>query len=253
MKKVVLFLVTILMCCACAQGTNSTKVNKYINALIEGENRLDGQTLKAYAKFNTSSFVDSDVNGILAIYDYSENDVVIAKVINDDVVIKLYTLKDENLVEVDSMTLVERYLDDGSILNFDGFVKEIDGEKYLFFESISINSFFADGLAWTFKEVGIENGKLKELASKELAGSYFDKDDISNTMDYVSNTGLEIDELSLFGGKYLIDQIKDIEKLFYIKRLVNSDFEPEDYSNSKEEVYYGDTKFKDYKINDFNE
>ena len=52
MKKIVLLLITLFMCCACFGGTNSTKINKYINELIQGENRLDGQTIKAYAKFN---------------------------------------------------------------------------------------------------------------------------------------------------------------------------------------------------------
>jgi hypothetical protein len=247
-KLLIVIFCAAFVCCACSFGKSTSD---YVDDLIETEKRLDKEVVKNYCNFSSRSLVNDTVKGVLSVnvadFDNDgEDETIISRVVDDDIVITLYKLEDKKLIEKDSIVVLENYLSTGSIVRIDGFTKKIKDEENLYFEATANNSFFADGIDWSFVKVGVVNNKLTLNYRKTIAGSYFDDHEIDILLTDINNSGLDAQELVLSEGKYLVDQDDKANKMFRVERRVYDGFNPEQYEKEKENVNYGETSFIDY-------
>ena len=249
MKKILIAMFCIaVLCCSCSKGND---MDKYVDDLLKDEKGLDKEVVKNYCNFKSSKIIEDSTKGVLAVSvedfdDDGEDDVIVARVEDGGVVLSLYQLEDEKLVEQDSMLVIEDYLSIGSIVRIDGFVKEVKGEINFFVEGFAVNSFFADGMSWKFAKVGVSNGKLKSVYKNGIDGSYFEEEEIDKIITNLVASGLDVDDIVLNDGEFIAEQDKDVDKVFTIERDVFEGFDVEAYENEKEDVQYGETTFVDY-------
>ncbi len=248
MKKILVAFFIAFLCCACAKGND---MDKYVDDLLKDEKMLSKEVVKNYCNFKSSKLIDDKTKGVLAVSvddfdDDGEDDVIVARVDDGGVVLSLYALEDEKLVEQDSMLVIEDYLTIGSIVRIDGFVKEVKGEKSFFIEGFAVNSFFADGMSWKFVKVGVSNGKLTSVYKNGIDGSYFEEEEIEKIITNLVASGLDVDNIVLNDGDFIVEQDKDVDKVFTIERDVFEGFDVEAYEKEKEDVQYGETNFIDY-------
>ena len=252
MKKIMLSLLIILttfFVVGC-NGEKSVDIDKLVSNLekIEGEYL---STTDNYYNPSSYSFVENKVTGLLntAIYDFNNDgnfDVLLSKIENNDIVLKLYELDDDELKLSDSIVLFEDYLDFPDTIDFDCFVKIIDDVPYVFAESISYSNLIADGLNWIYRKVGFSNDKFFDIAKDELSASYVDDDTLKEKKSFVEESELSVDKLVFEeNGKSLFNQnSNNAVLLFQIKREHLDSFNPELYYDSQEtNVKYGITSY----------
>lgn len=246
---IILLLIAISLLIVLMMSNSSSKnLEDLINDLVKSEEKLI--TLDNYYNPNEYKLIPDDVSGLVsvAVFDFDgdkENEVLISRIKNNDLVLYFYKVQDEKLVETYSIVLLNEFLNSPDTINMDLFMTLIDDVPYLFIESTGYSNLVADGINWDFRKIGFSNSKFIKINQKSVAGSYFDDEDISEYKRIVKEAGLKIDYISFEdNGKTLLEQNEKVFKIFSIKREHIKDFDASDYYDSKEtKVKYGITTF----------
>jgi hypothetical protein len=252
MKKIfklfVLLLTFSLLLSGCGKS-NSIDANDLLTEFEKNEQKLI--SMDDYYSPKDNRLNEEVISGLLSsvYYDFDNDDEVeylVARVKDNSLVLTLYELEEDVLKEYDSLILFNEYLSYSDAIDMNCFIKIIDGEPYIFAESVGYSSLVADGISWRFAKVGFNNGKFWKVANDEFNGSYYDEEYLKTKKDFVKNTSLNIDKFAFEeNGKTLYEQNKDKALNFFsIKREHVSDFDYSKYYDSKEtKVKYGTTTF----------
>ena len=256
MKKIFLMLIGVALLFTGCLGSKTTL------DLADELEKQEGNYLSTTDNyFNPSErkFIKEGVSGLLsvAVYDFTsdgEDDVLVSKVLDNNLVLDLYKNEDDSLKKVDSLVVFEDYLDSPDTIFLDCFVKKVDNKPYVFVESTTYSNLIGDGIGWEVKKIGFNNDDLVEVLYESFNGSYFDDETISDKLTTVKHMGITAEKISFDeDGSSLFEQNKNSSvMMFQIERDHLEDFDYLKYEDSSEtKVKYGTTiytnKFKDNK------
>lgn len=255
---IAVFLCTLLVT-GCGKSDDTS--NEYDDILNELEKKEEKLTVtENYYNPKEYKLIKEKVNGYLSsvYYDFDkdgEEEFLIARVKDSGLVLSLYEYKEEVLKEYDNIVLFEDFLGFPDTIKMNCFIKLIDGELYIFAESVGYSNLIGDGINWNYKKIGFSNGKFWEVAKDSLVGSYFDDDSIKAKKAFVKDTSLTVDKFEFEeNGKMLYEQNKDKALDFFtITREHLDDFDQSKYDDGKEtNVKYGKTTYTTSVINTHN-
>lgn len=235
-----------------SKNEDASSLDKAIDKLSKEDSKIT--SMEDYYNPKELRLSEEKVNGRLSIiyYDFDsdgEDEFLVSRVKNNDIVLSLYKYKNNELNETDSMVLFENYLDFPDVIDLDFFAKIIDEKLYIFAESISYSNLVADGLNWSLRKIGFtEDSMFFDISKHSVSGSYFDEESLDSIKDFVKGTSLSINKLVFEeNGKSLFEQNSDnAVMIFNIKRDHLPDFNESLYYDSNEtHVKYGETKFID--------
>ena len=230
------------------------KIDSLVKDLIDSEKELT--SIDNYYNPKEYELIEEDTDGLisLSVYDFngdSKEEVLVSRIKNNDLVLYLYAVADDKLEELDSILLIDGFLDFPDTIYMDCFIMIIDDVPYLFVESTGYSNLVADGINWDFIKLGFSHNKFIKINKKYVTGSYFEDDEISELKRIVKDADLSIDSLSFEeNGKSLFAQNKEAKELFSVKREHLKDFDESKYYDSSEtRVKYGVTEFSKFNKN----
>lgn len=248
MKKILLILLGgLLLFTGCLGGKTTLDM---ANDLEKQEGDYLSTTDNYYNPFR-KEFIKDKVSGLLsvAVYDFNgdkKDDVLVSKAIDNNIVFELYKKEDDNLKKVNSLIVLEDYLNFPDTIYLDCFMKKVDGKPYVFVESTTYSNLIGDGIGWEVKKIGFDNDKIIDFLDESFNGSYFDNETIIEKSATIKHMGLEIEKVSFEeDGKSLFEQNKkNSVMMFQIKREHLKDFDYSIYDDSVEtKVKYGITEY----------
>lgn len=252
-KRIMLFsliLFVSLLITGCGSNEKDSDIEKYVASIEESEVKIT--STDNYYSPRAFSLIKNNDSGLLSVgyYDFDkdgEDELLVSRVKDDDLVLSLYNIENDELKEYDSIILYEDFLDFPDTIYMNCFIKMMpDNEPYIFAESASYSNLVADGANWWFRKVGFAKGKFFDIAQDEFSGSYFEEGLFDNKKEFIVETDLKADIFVLEeNGKMLYEQNKDKAiDLFTIKREHIPTFDETLYFDSDEAaVKYGETKF----------
>ena len=263
MKRYLKLFVMVLLCTLLVVGCGgkndtSSEFDDILTELEKQENKLT--TSDNYYNPKDYEIIKDNINGYLSsvYYDFdkdSEKEFLIARVKDSNLVLSLYDYKDEVLKEYDSFVLLEGMMDYSDELTINCFIKKIDGELFIYLESVGYSNLVADGISWNFRKVGFSNGKFWDVAKESFNGSYLEEEYLNKKKEYVKDTSLSIIKFAFEeNGQTLYEQNKSNSLNFFtIERKHLEDFDQSKYYDTNEtKVKYGVTNYTTDVASDYN-
>ncbi len=260
MKK---YIITIIVLCLLAVALlivwllpqkDDAKIDNLVEEFLNNEKELT--SVDNYYNPKEYELIKEEINGLisLSVYDFdgdNKEEVLVSRIKNNDLVLYLYDVVDNELIESDSLVLIDDFLDFPDTVYMDCFAMIIDNIPYLFIESTGYSNLVADGINWDFIKLGFSHNKFIKINKKYVTGSYFEDYEISEFKKIVKDADLNIDSLSFEeNGKSLFEQNKKAKLLFSVTREHLKEFDASKYYDSSEtRVKYGVTEFSKFNKN----